>query len=685
MFLNSSTPVITHRSRWQPSDLIRRSTLPPRLCPVTGGLKTLAKHCFTSFAGARVLSVVAFFGDFSEDVLMFKVASVVFNFAKTSALMIVATWQFVSAAHSEDIDLLLTSGRVYLSNEQSSPTFAEAIGIREGAIVFVGSDADSRTLKATTRIDLKGKLVMPGFIDAHVHAAVAGVDAKSCSIADATKLEDAKQIIRDCLAANPPKPGSWFQVVNFNLAGKTIPVAQWDSLRSDGPMVVFGSDGHTLYANTAAMAAAKVTAATQAPKGGSLDVSQGFFADAAMDMVTAAMPVKTPEESLAEMLQGALYGMRYLNALGVTGMREASASEPQIEAYAQLAKEGRLTVRSEQTVRIDPAGDPKSEIGKAAAIRAKFSGNPFVTINSLKVFADGVIEFPAQTAALMQPYLDAATGKPSEKKGDLLFDPARVGAMYAEAVAQNFDIHTHAIGDRAIHETLNAYAAIRNLAGGKQRKLSIAHLQLIDPIDFPRFAELDVSANFQLYWALPESYTIDALLPYIGEARHKLLYPAGSLLKAAAPLSGGSDWPVSTSNPLDAMRMAVTRISPTAPDGYIFDISGIADASAYIKSFSGKPFKVLNADERLPIKAFVDAYTLGSARELRMDGEVGTLAKGKRADFVILNQNLFDVAARNPEEIDDIRVCQTYFEGKLVYSHNAPDDPLGRPAALGCE
>ncbi|MCI0431285.1 MAG: amidohydrolase [Rhodospirillales bacterium] len=617
------------------------------------------------------------------------------------------------SASSQQADLLLTNGKVYVGgsvDDDTVPAFQEAVAVKDGAIVFVGSTEAAGDLQAAETIDLKGKLVLPGFIDAHVHAALAGIEVNYCSIADAADLADADRIIRECLAAQPPAPSDWVEasgqflgsgsfralrphrhphqpvagVLMFGLVGQDIPISHWDALRSDGPLVVYGLDD-TLYANSAALKAAGVGANTSAPEGGSLDLSQGFFADAAMELITEAIPEDTPEEEQAKYLAGAAYGMRYLNAVGVTGIREATAHEAQLLAYAQLAREGRVTVRSEQSITIDPKGDPKTEIGKAAALRARFADVPFMTVNSIKVFADGVIEYPAQTAALLEPYIEHTTGEPGTSRGELLIDPATIDAMFAEADRQNFDIHTHAIGDGAVRATLDAYEVLRRTAGPESRKLSIAHLELIDPGDFRRFAALQVSANFQFFWALPESYTIDATLPYIGAERHRWLYPAGSLFKAQAPLSAGSDWSVSTPDPMAAIRMAVLRVNPLAPDGYIFDTDNIMYPSAYIRGFDGEVYTVLYEEERLPVKAVVDAYTIGSARELRMGEAVGSIEVGKRADLIVLNRNVFEIAARAPEEIDEIRLCRTFFDGKQVYAHSDPDDPLGRPSAEGCD
>ncbi len=616
----------------------------------------------------------------------------------TALLLVVAT----GSASGQQTDLLLTNGKVYVGGSVDDDTvaaFQEAVAIKDGAIVFVGSAEAAGDLQAAENIDLKGKLVLPGFIDAHVHAALAGIEVNYCSIADAADLGEADQIIRECLAAEPPAPSDWVEVrfaalvderahaapfaLMFGLV-EDIPISHWDALRSDGPLVVYGLDD-TLYANSAALKAAGVGANTSAPEGGSLDLSQGFFADAAMELITEAIPEDTPEEEQTKYLAGAAYGMRYLNAVGVTGIREATAHEAQLLAYAQLAREGRVTVRSEQSITIDPKGDPKTEIGKAAALRARFADVPFMTNNSIKVFADGVIEYPAQTAALLEPYIEHTTGEPGTSRGELLIDPATIDAMFAEADRQNFDIHTHAIGDGAVRATLDAYEVLRRTAGPESRKLSIAHLELIDPGDFGRFAALQVSANFQFFWALPESYTIDATLPYIGAERHRWLYPAGSLFKAQAPLSAGSDWSVSTPDPMAAIRMAVLRVNPLAPDGYIFDTDNIMYPSAYIRGFDGEVYTVLYEEERLPVKAVVDAYTIGSARELRMGEAVGSIEVGKRADLIVLNRNVFEIAARAPEEIDEIRLCRTFFDGKQVYAHSDPDDPLGRPSAEGCD
>jgi predicted amidohydrolase YtcJ len=355
----------------------------------------------------------------------------------------------VGSASAETADLLLIHGKIYIGGSKRAE-FAEALAVKDGAIAFVGKDSEVAQWQAKESVDLKGRVVLPGFVDAHVHAATSGIDVTKCSLNSTGDVTAAEKIIRGCLDERKPKPNEWLEVVLGGFVGKIIPIKTWDDIRSDGPMLIIGADSHALYANSAAIAAAGFKPDRMAPEGGTIDLKQGFFADAAMPLIMDAMPRPTVERQAENFRKGAAYGMRLLNAYGITSIREVGAMEPQIAAYAELARAGKVTVRSEQSVQIDPKGDVKAQLKAAVATRDKFKDTPFMTINSIKVFADGVIEYPAQTAALLEPYIDPATGKPGPKKGDLLFDPATIGDVFRAADAQGFDIHVHAIGDGAI-------------------------------------------------------------------------------------------------------------------------------------------------------------------------------------------------------------------------------------------
>src|SRR5262245_27416413 len=260
---------------------------------------------------------------------------------------------------------------------------------------------------------------------------------------------------------------------------------------------------------------------------------------------------------------------------------------------------------------------------------------------------------PAQTVALLKPYFDA-DGKPTEHSGELYFDPQRFTKLDAADLA----VHIHAIGDRAVQASLEAFASARAVNGDKDNRQQIAHLQLVDPADFPRFKELGVIADFQLEWAKHEPATEGPLESYLGPERYRYLYPAGSLHRAGATIIGGSDWDVSSYNPFRAFQIAVTRAG-------------------------GKGQLPLNLDERIPQETAIDAYTI-NADAMKQDKTTGSLEAGKRADLVVLDRDSLTI---DPETIQDTRVLATYLDGYLVYSAsssgNAEEDDEGEMPGSG--
>lgn len=266
----------------------------------------------------------------------------------------------------------------------------------------------------------------------------------------------------------------------------------------------------------------------------------------------------------------------------------------------------------------------------------------FLRAGVIKVFADGVMEYPAQTAALLSPYLDAE-GKPTNKSGTLYFDPERFARLVQKLDAAGLTVHIHAIGDRAVRASLDAFAAAR-AANGHDNRHQIAHLQLVDPADFPRFKELGVLADFQLEWGRREPST-EGIEPYLGPERYRFLYPAGSLYRAGVTIIGGSDWDISTYNPFRAFQVAVTRAG-------------------------GPGQKPLNLDERIPLTTAIDAYTINAAYAMKQDAITGSLEAGKRADLIVLDRDILSV---DPDTIADTKVLATYFDGRLIHSAPAGD------------
>jgi len=255
--------------------------------------------------------------------------------------------------------------------------------------------------------------------------------------------------------------------------------------------------------------------------------------------------------------------------------------------------------------------------------------------DSAKLFIDGVLE--GETAALLLPYLD----RPGYA-GDLKFVPAELNALVTELDRRGVQVHMHAIGDAAARAGLDAFAAARAANGPNDNRHHIAHLQMVDPADRKRFAELGVIANFQALWAFPDKYITDVNVPQVGQARVDQMYPIGSILRAGGRIVGGSDWAVSSMNPLLAIQTAVTRSDPTE------QIAG-----------------VLNESERVSVGDMLAAYTINGAYLMHQENVTGSLEVGKFADLVVLSRDLYTI---RPEEIGAVTVTRTILEGETVFS-----------------
>jgi len=289
----------------------------------------------------------------------------------------------------------------------------------------------------------------------------------------------------------------------------------------------------------------------------------------------------------------------------------------------------------------DPSDDSDQSVARLIAESKAGDVDPnFLRAGVVKVFADGVMEYPAQTAALLSPYLDA-DGNPTKNVGELYFDPQRFSRLVAKIDAAGLAVHIHAIGDRAVRASLDAFAYARQANGKRDNRHQIAHLQLVDPSDFSRFKELGVIADMQLEWAKRDASLEAPIEPYLGPDRYRYLYPAGSLHAAGATIVGGSDWDVSSYNPFRAMQHAITRTE------------------------LGMGHGPLNIDERIPIGTAIDAYTINAAFAMKQDATTGSLEVGKRADLVILDRDILSV---DSETIGDTVVLATYLDGCLVYS-----------------
>jgi predicted amidohydrolase YtcJ len=331
---------------------------------------------------------------------------------------------------------------------------------------------------------------------------------------------------------------------------------------------------------------------------------------------------------------------------------DAFVTPAEAAVWRKLYDEGTLAMRvrmasyfADPQTLFRPASNDSDE-AVARLVKASKDGEvdpDFLRAGVVKIFADGVMEYPARTAALLEPYL-GTDGRPTKHAGELYFDPDRFARLVQKLDGEGLTVHVHAIGDRAVRTTLDAFAAAREANGDRDNRHQIAHLQLVDPTDFPRFKELGVVADFQLEWAKREPATEGPLEPFLGPERYRYLYPAGSLHRAGATIVGGSDWDISSYNPFRAFQTAVTRAG-------------------------GKGQRPLNLDERIPLETAIDAYTINAAYAMKQDKTTGSLEVGKRADLVVLDRDILTV---DPETIGNAKVLATYLDGRLIYS--APSD-----------
>jgi len=521
--------------------------------------------------------------------------------------------------------------------------YAEAVAIRGDKIVAVGSLAEVLPTvdSNVARVDLQGKSLLPGLIDSHAHPIYGGLTLVTADVDNEMPSMDALVIF----AAEAKKSGKGMRGDVLFISG--MPLVYWsktDELNArfssgvyaDLPVFLGGMDGHTGWANRTLLRRAEVTKdflsrlspSERAYYG--VDPTgepNGFAVDAGRDKIEAVIPPPTTEQYL----EGGRAAVHYLHSLGITAWLDAAAEPPFLAIYRSLAQRGELTAHVVALPVVNPRNDPAKELEAVQKIRQEYANIPNLTLPGIKVFADGVMEYPSQTAAMTKPY------KNTGKSGDLLFDPARFAELATLADKQGLIVHVHALGDRAVKETLNGIAATRKANGNSGLPHTLTHLQVVDPEDFPRFRQLGVIAAFQLFWATAEPDTIELLKPYLDPELYRWQYPARSILDAGGIISGASDWSVSSPNVFWAIYQAETR---KGPEG------------------------VLDATQCMPREAMLYAYTRNSAVALNQQDKIGSLAPGMQADLVLLDR---DVLTVTPEEMRDTKVLWTMVGGMTVY------------------
>lgn len=519
--------------------------------------------------------------------------------------------------------------------------YAEAVAIRGDKILAVGNLTEVEKSSSATpeRIDLAGKSLFPGFIDSHSHSIDGGLTLISADASD--KVFTLKQL--PLFVADAKKTGRGMRGDILEILG--LPLEFWshpDVLSTDfstgayaqQAVLLRGMDGHTSWANRALLQRAGITADflkslsqdQRAYYGINKDGQpNGFLVDAGTEKIEPLLPKPTPERLFA----AARAALQYNYSLGITAWLDPLAADYVLQAYKLLADHGELTPQVVAFPQV-LAKDPAAELAAVQQTRERYKYIRNLHITGIKVFADGVVEFPSQTANLSKSY------KNTGRNGDLLFDPKKFAELCIAADRQGLIVHVHALGDGAVHAALDGIAAARQANGNSGLPHTLTHEQFVLPEDFPRFRELGVISALQLFWAEASNDTIEIVKPYLDPDIYQWQYPARSILDNGGIISGASDWPVSTANVFYAIYQAETR---KGPEG------------------------VLDASQDMPREAMFYAYTRNSARAMNMDS-IGTIAPGKSADLVLLDR---DVLTVSPEEMRNTKVLWTMVAGKTVY------------------
>ncbi|WP_262056865.1 amidohydrolase [Streptomyces sp. STR69] len=536
-------------------------------------------------------------------------------------------------------DLLFTNGQVLTPEGRT----ATAVAVTGDRITAVGhAEVHDLAGPGTQVVDLAGRLLLPGFQDAHVHPVPAGLELTQCDLTGTRTAQDTLAAVRAYAEAHPEREwitgGGWSMEA---FEGGTPTKELLDSVVPDRPVYLPNRDHHGAWANSRALALAGITRDTPDPADGRIERDAsgepaGTLQEGAMQLVGRLTPPTTPAVRLAALL----HAQRHLHALGITAWQDAivgkfAGMDDPSDAYLTAARDGSLTARVVGALWWDRERGAE-QIPELVERRAALSHGRFHA-GSVKLMLDGVAE--TGTAALLDPYLDKC-GCATANRGTSFIDPDQLPKYVVELDALGFQCHFHALGDRAVRNALDAVEAAREANGPSDTRPHLAHLQLVHPDDVARFARLGAVANIQPLWAAHEPQMDELTIPFLGPERALWQYPFGALLRSGATLAAGSDWPVSSPDPLHGIHVAVNRVEP------------------------GSTGPVFLPDERIGLAEALTAYTAGSAYANHLD-DTGRVAEGALADLVVLDRDPF---AAPPEEIAQTRVALTYVGGAEVYA-----------------
>ncbi len=552
-------------------------------------------------------------------------------------------------------DTVLKDGYVYTVNARHST--AHAVAIRGGKIVYVGSNKGARAFVGhrTKVIDLGGKMLMPGFSDAHGHPQSAVTFLYAANLYGLTSLQQYLDAITTFATDNPDlaaiQGNGWSEAMFPGIGPLT---ADLDTAVSARPAALWSDGHHSLWVNSAALTLAGIDGTTPDPVGGVIErvpgtiglpsspegVPSGTLRESATDMMMAVFPDFTVEQ-YADGIR--FYEHEIANPLGLTLVQDAVLfpSSNAVTAYEQLAKSGELTLRVRGSLELLPNQPLQPQLDAALAERARHKTGRFQT-NAVKFFADGVIE--GHTGYLLQDYTD----RPGFR-GEPTWQPKDMSAAFKAADKAGMQIHVHAIGDAAVSESLDSISYAEAVNGPRDRRPMITHMQLVDTDDYARFAHLGVTALPQPYWFLKDDYYYNIQVPFLGQTRADLEYPMKSFFDAGVNVASSSDFPVTSSpNPLVGIQTGVMRWYPES-----------------VMGGSPAPGDVLWPAERVSVQRMIRSFTVNGAYANFLNRTTGTLQVGKSADMVVLGRNIIKCA---PDKIGQgNKALLTLFRGKTVF------------------
>jgi len=553
-----------------------------------------------------------------------------------------------AARTGEPADIVLRGGAIYTVD--AARTWAEAVAIRGEEIVFVGSndDAASHVGSKTTVIELGGKMVLPGFQDSHIHPISAYLKQQMCQLTGLAGRDAGLEKIRKCVQSDPDSPwitGAGWSHSHFD-ADHRPDKRLLDEIEPNRPITLVSYDGHSVWANTKAMELSGIDASTDDPPSGIIERYPGsreplglFLEDPAIKLILRAAPDLTDEQRFNALIDV----QSFLNSLGITSIQDAwvelenAGLYGTIPAYQRAAAEGRLSLRVVAALYWRPDRGME-QLAQMKQIRSAYRHDLF-RASTIKIWQDGVMH--TRTAKLLDDYLD----RPGER-GLSMFTQEQLNQVVAAADREGFQVHIHADGDGALRESLNAFAFAREQNGARDSRHHVAHLELVHPEDIPRLRKLGVIANVQPLWSTSRRYVGDLIRVKLGQERKQWMEVNRSFLEAGVTTAYGSDWFVTSPNPMDLIEAAVTRIRPALP---------LEDKRTAEPMLPG---------EEVTLGQAIASYTINGAFANHQEEITGSLEVGKLADIVVLEKNLFEV---EPVRISETRVLLTFLAGRLVH------------------